>query len=101
MQVLVTILYAPSCDLVTAVDRERMVQVTSLHQVLRCDLTSGVPATVTFSWAQLLPGRPATDSLYTSEDTDILYSPLDLLDTRAAEDHSLLEAPLTHDTTYR
>ena len=100
MQVLVTVLFAPSCELVTAVDRERMLQVTSLHQVLRCDLTLGEPGNVTFSWARLLPGRPATDSLYTSEDTDTLYSPLDL-DTRAAGDHSLLEAPLTPDTTYR
>ena len=101
MQVLVTVLYAPSCEVVTAVDRERMLLVTNLHKVLRCDLTSGDPGNVTFSWAQLIPGRPATDSLYTSEDTDSLYSPLDLLVTRVGGDHSLLEAPLTHDTTYR
>ena len=101
MQVMVTVLFAPSCEVVTAVDRERMLLVTNLHKVLRCDLTSGDPGNVTFSWAQLIPGRPATDSLYTSEDTDSLYSPLDLLVTRVAGDHSLLEAPLTYDTTYR
>lgn len=70
---------------------------------LQCVLTSGHPGNVSFSWAQLVPGRPATDSLYTSEDTEGLYSPLDTLDTRAMApgDSSLLEARLVPDTTYR
>ena len=93
LQILVTVLHAPSCELGPGVDREG---------ALRCVLTSGHPGNVSFSWAQLIPGRPATDSLYTSEDTD-LYSPLDTLDTRvmAPGDSSLLEARLVPDTTYR
>ena len=93
LQVLVTVLHAPSCELGPGVDREG---------ALLCVLTSGDPGNVSFSWAQLIPGRPATDSLYTSEDTD-LYSPLDTLDTRviAPGDSSLLEARLVPDTTYR
>ena len=95
LQVLLTVLHAPSCELGPGVDREGS---------LRCVLTSGDPGNVSFSWAQLMPGRPATDSLYTSEDTDDgLYSPLDLLDTRvtAPGDSCLLEATLAPDTTYR
>ena len=107
MQVLVTVLHPPSCELTSFIHRTSR----DYRHSLRCQLTSGEPGgeEVTFSWAQELKGRPATDSLYTSEDTD-MYRTLEAMDrdtlrtmdmTTVPPDHSILEAHTVPDTTYR
>ena len=112
MQVMVTVLHPPSCELTSLMHRTfAQSQIRDYRYPLQCKLTSGEPGgeEVTFSWAQQIKGRPATDSLYTSEDTD-MYRTLEAKDrdtlrsmdmTTVPPDQSILEAHTVPDTTYR